>query len=240
MTAICRNGCKTEEGWPANFKTERVTLQQWEVAPDGYWVAADGEEHAIAAERDTMWICTKCGTEAYHVDEKTVEIIRIINNLGYTGPDVISAIHAAMQGNYLKDKNERSADSLAEEIVRYTIPAPVSSVTIEYRDDGTRHRMLIAEADDPTGLRYGFVDEDIFFYGLTPSFVINACNKQVVLESEWKIVEYHGLASPVEYASNYVVEQEYGNGNIPTCGSNKCGEFKTYRNGKTACDFFVR
>jgi hypothetical protein len=206
MTAICRNGCKAEEGWSANFKTERVTLQQWEVTPDGYWVAAAGEEHVIAAEHETMWICTKCGSLAYHVNEKAIEIIKIINNLGYTGPDVIDTVYNATKSARLASRDERNAEDLAEIIANIAMPAPVSSVRIEYVDDGTRHNFLVAEVENPDDLQYGFTDEDIFFFGMTPLAVLNAYNKQIVCEGEWRIIEVHGLAHPVEYASNYAAE----------------------------------
>jgi hypothetical protein len=130
------------------------------------------------------------------------------------------------------------ADELAARIIESMIPSRVCSVTIEYVDDGTRHDCLIAEVESPDDLRYGFTDEDIFFYGMSPLEAVNAYNKQIVCEGEWIIVEYNGIASPVDYVTSREVEQKYGNGNIPPCGANMCGEFKRYEDGRTACNYF--
>jgi hypothetical protein len=93
-----------------------------------------------------------------------------------------------------------STDDLSNMVEENCIPGKVFYVEIRYEDESEPKNMLIAEEPDYEQLRWGFTDDDIFFYGMSMDEVKEAIKEKRLCEGEWYITDYHGIAEPIEFA----------------------------------------
>ena len=67
----------------------------------------------------------------------------------------------------------------------------VFSVEIKFVDGIGRWYCYIAESESPEDLPEGFVDEDIFFYGMSESDIHEAIESGKPCEDEWVITKFN-------------------------------------------------
>lgn len=64
------------------------------------------------------------------------------------------------------------------------MPTQFTRCTIEWVDDGTTEKVIIASCTESIDE----IDDHIFFYGLSPEFLLEAMQHGDIIENEWKVI----------------------------------------------------